>query len=92
MQLVENEVVSGKTIAVDEKHFVNCRYKNCMVLYSGGDFGWNNTTFENCQLTLAGSAQKTANLLTFFGVIKPPTSGGNGPQGSGPAPGGPSVQ
>jgi len=81
MQVVENEVVLGKTITVDEKHFVNCRYKNCTIIYSGGDFGWTNTTFEGCALTLAGSAQKTVNLLTLFGVIKPPTTGnvGGGP-------------
>lgn len=87
MQIVENEVVSGKTVAIDEKHFVNCRYKDCIVLYSGGDFGWVNTFFENCRINLAGAAQKTANLLTFFGVLKLPTeNGGNGPQGSGSLP------
>jgi hypothetical protein len=76
MQVVENESLSGKTIVIDEKHFVNCKYKNCIVLYGGGDFGWTNTTFENCQVTLSGSAQKTANLLTYFGVMKPPNNGG----------------
>jgi hypothetical protein len=83
MQIVENEVVSSKTITIDEKHFVNCRYKNCTVLYGGGDFGWTNTYFENCQINLSGPAQKTANLLTFFGVLKPP-SGTGGDLGGGP--------
>jgi len=84
MQIIENEVVSGKTVSIDDKNFVNCRYKDCTVLYSGGDFGWVNTFFENCQVNLAGSAQKTANLLTFFGILKLPTNtGGNGPHGSG---------
>ena len=64
---------------------VNCKYKNCTVLYGGGDFGWTNTTFENCQVSLSGSAQKTANFLTFFGALKPPSkAGGPGPQESGP--------
>jgi len=71
MQIVENEVVSGKTVTIDEKHFVNCRYKNCTVIYSGGDYGWTNTTFENCQMTLAGAAQRTATLLGNFGLIPP---------------------
>jgi len=79
MQIVQDEVVSGKTVTIDEKHFVNCRYKNCTVIYSGGDYGWTNTTFENCQMTLAGAAQRTAALLGNFGLIPP--SGGTVPVG-----------
>jgi hypothetical protein len=43
MQIIENEVVSDKTITIDEKHFVNCKYKNCVVIYSGGDYAWTDT-------------------------------------------------
>lgn len=71
MELIENQEVSGKTIAIDEKHFVNCKYKNCTLIYSGGDFSWVNTTFEACQISLAGSAQRTANFLGSFGIIPP---------------------
>ena len=71
MQVVDNEVVSGKTITIDEKHFINCRYKNCTMIYSGGEFGWVNTSFDNCQITLAGAAQRTATLLGNFGVLPP---------------------
>jgi hypothetical protein len=71
MEIVENQEVVGKAITIDEKHFVNCRYKNCTIIYSGGDFAWTNTTFENCQINLSGAAQRTANLLGTFGVIPP---------------------
>jgi hypothetical protein len=80
MQIIENEVVSGKTIAIDEKHFVNCKYINCTVIYSGGDWSWTNTTFENCRFNLAGPAQKTATLLGHLGVL--PQGGTIPPTGS----------
>ncbi len=32
MEVVENEVVSGKTIVIDEKTFVNGYYKDCMLI------------------------------------------------------------
>lgn len=71
MQLIENEVLSGKTFTIDEKHFVNCRYTDCTVVYSSGDYAWNDTTFQNCKLNLAGSAQRTVTLLGTFGVLPP---------------------
>ena len=80
MQVVENEVVAGKTIAIDEKHFVNCKYTNCTLIYSGGEVAWANTNFNNCQITLSGAAQRTATLLGNFGVL-PPSGSTIGPNG-----------
>jgi hypothetical protein len=71
MQTIENQVSSGKTITLDEKHFINCRFTDCKLVYSGGDYGWTDTTFENCQVTLAGAAQRTATLLGSFGALGP---------------------
>ncbi len=81
MQVVENEVISGKTITIDEKHFVNCAYQNCDVIYGGGEWGWVNTKFENCRFSFLGSAQKTTNLLVQLGILPPfgnlPPAGGS---------------
>ena len=79
MEMIENQLVNNKTITLDEKHFVNCVYTNCTVLYSGGDWAWTNTRFENCQFTFSGAAQRTANLLGNIGVIKPPVPQGKTP-------------
>ena len=70
MQVIENKQDSGITVAIDDKHFVNCRFKNCKLIYSGGDYAWTETTFENCEVTLAGAAQRTLNLLGSFGMVK----------------------
>ncbi len=81
MEVIENKSETGVTITIDEKHFVNCRYENCTVIYNGGDYAWTNTTFKNCQITLAGAAQRTATLLGNFGLIPP--GGGSVPPGGG---------
>jgi hypothetical protein len=75
MQIVENEVISHKTIVLDDKHFVNCTYDQCTVVYNGGEYALTNTSFKNCPITLAGAAQRTAMLLTTMGVLPPATLG-----------------
>jgi hypothetical protein len=71
MEVVENQVVSGKTIAIDEKLFDGGRYTNCTFVHSGGEFSWRNTMFDNCHFTFAGAAQRTVSLLGNLGLIPP---------------------
>ena len=63
MQLIENENLTHKTITLDGRHFIGCRYENCQVFYSGGDYELTDTTLTNCQITLLGPAMRTAGLL-----------------------------
>ena len=71
MNIVENEVVSGKTITMDDKQFINCKYTDCKLIYGGGECNWVDSSFQNCQIILAGPAQRTANFLGGFGVLPP---------------------
>ena len=71
MQAVENQTTSGVTISLDDKPFINCRFTNCTLIYSGGDYAWTNTNFDNCPLQLSGAAQRTATLLGNFGALNP---------------------
>jgi hypothetical protein len=70
METIENKVTSSATITLDEKHSLHCRFANCRLVYSGGDFILTETTLENCQVTLAGPAQRTLNLLGSLGALK----------------------
>ena len=70
MQSVEKENQSGGIVHLDDKLFINCNYTNCQIIYTGGDFAWRNTAFNNCQLTLEGAALRTANLLSHFKLIR----------------------
>jgi hypothetical protein len=80
MEVIQEEQLDGKTVAIDGKHFVNCKYVNCDVVYGGGDFSWMNTTFQNCRISFTGAAQKTMALLGQFGILPAPgpTRSGSG--------------
>ena len=80
MHLIENQIVNGTSVGIDDKHFVNCRFTNCALLYSGGDFAWTNTQFENCNLQLSGAATRTVTFLTQLGIKELPQNA-NQPQG-----------
>ena len=56
---------------MDGKTFVNCRYTNCKLFYSGGECTWITSTFQNCQVILQGPAQHTATFLAGLGIAPP---------------------
>jgi hypothetical protein len=72
MQIVEKQISSGETVTMDDKHFLNCKFTNCKLIYGGGDFQLTETAIDNCQFVLSGPAQKTAAFLMNFGILKPP--------------------
>ena len=72
MITIENRVSSGETIPVDDKHFVKCRFTKCNLMFSGGDVALTDTVIENCQVQLAGPAQRTASFLAMMGVLPSP--------------------
>ena len=69
-----NQTLEEQSIDVDECYFVNCVLKECDLFFSGGDFEWQATKFENCRWHFRGAALRTFNLLNQIGVVKqPPT-------------------
>lgn len=70
MQSIENDSKTGAVIHIDGKLFINCTFTKCQIIYSGGDFGWRNTTFNDCQVSLEGPASRTANFLRSFNLLK----------------------
>ena len=66
MEILQDEVLTDKTFLLDGKNLINCRIINCTVFYEGGDWGWTNTSFENCRFNFAGAAQRTAMLMNFL--------------------------
>ena len=83
MQVIENKTDAGKTVTLDDKHFVNCHFTNCTVLYAGGDYGWTDSSFNNCQFRLEGAASRTAMLMGQLGIA-PQKPGQVPPQIGGP--------
>ncbi len=68
----EGKVFESEHIILDEGIYVNCKFKNCSLEYSGGDVYVQNCQGEGCQLIWRGPAQRTVMLLQSLGLMVPP--------------------
>ena len=75
MRVYNAENLSDQSFVLEEAVFIRCRLKNCDLFYSGGDFEWVETNFENCRFRWRGPAKTTVMLLQGIGLLKTPTSG-----------------
>jgi len=76
MEVVIDKNETGTIVVIDGKNFINCHFKNCTLHYSGGDFAWTDTQFENCPVKLSGPAERTSTLMVHLGIK--PMLGGSG--------------
>ncbi len=72
MEVIENKVVNGGTLVLDDKFLVNCHYNGTTLLYGGGEVSYKDTRFDNCPLQFTGPAGRTVGLLVGMGMLKPP--------------------
>ncbi len=69
----EGKVFESEHVILDEGVYVNCKFKNCSLEYSGGDVYVQNCQGEGCQLIWRGPAQRTVLLLQSLGLMIPPS-------------------
>jgi hypothetical protein len=72
MTKYDGQTITHKTLVLEECLFVNCVLRECDVFYSGGDFEWINTRFENCSIHFRGPALKTVQFQQAVGMLKQP--------------------
>ncbi|MCZ6514557.1 MAG: hypothetical protein O6850_01700 [Acidobacteria bacterium] len=75
----EKETFENQHVVLDEGVFIECKFKNCSLEYSGGDTHIQNCKGEGCQLVWRGAAQRTVVLLQALGLMAPPPQ----PKGAG---------
>jgi hypothetical protein len=67
----ENKVFENAHVILDDGVYVNCKFNNCSLEYSGGDVYVQNCQGEGCQLIWRGAAQRTVLLLQGLGLMVP---------------------
>ena len=60
-----------KTMQMDGHRFLDCTFRNCRLIYSGGNAAWERAAFSNCQLQFRGAAKRTLEYLRYFGFELP---------------------
>ena len=60
---VKNETIRKDTVPLDGHHYIKCKFIDCTILYSGGDWNWTECSFEKCNFKFEGAAQRTQALV-----------------------------
>lgn len=75
METYRNQKFQGKSFILEEVAFVKCLLTDCDLYYSGGDFDWVETGFENCRFHWRGPAKNMvalAQTIGMLGKLEPP--------------------
>jgi hypothetical protein len=66
-----NEHFVGRVVLLDNREFIDCTFTSCLLRYRGGIVKLSGkTNVDNCQPEFAGSAKRTVELLSVFGLLK----------------------
>jgi len=68
----EGQKLTKGAFVIEECFFVNCSLTDCDLFYSGGNFEWVNSQFQNCRWHWRGAALNAVQLLTGLGALKAP--------------------
>jgi hypothetical protein len=66
---IEKQSFENVTVVLDGKYFNECKFSGCTLIYTGGDYGWVDTTFDLCNLRLQGLAERTTRFLYEMGRL-----------------------
>lgn len=72
MEPVYNKTKSNEVVVMDDHYFVGCTFNNCMLVYCGGEFGWDRCQFNACHINIQGAAGRVLTFMNIFGLVRPP--------------------
>jgi hypothetical protein len=58
----------GEMVSTDAKHFRDCGFRNCTLLYSGSPVTFESCRFHDCKFGFSGAAGRTVQFLDCFGI------------------------
>jgi hypothetical protein len=69
MELIEGQKAENKQLKLDDKHFSDCVFTDCVLEYHGGPFVFERTRFKSCRYVFFGTAKATVHLLESVGML-----------------------
>jgi hypothetical protein len=69
MLLVSQHEFDAETVPTDKKHFRDCGFRNCTLLYSGDPVIFESCRFHECRFEFSGAAGRTVQFLDCFGLL-----------------------
>jgi len=69
METIIGKSFKDQDVVIDDRCYVNCKFKNCKIIFTGGDHSLVDVQFENCQIMITGLASKTLQFLHAVGVL-----------------------
>ncbi len=67
--LVSKHDFDGEMVPADNKHFSDCGFRNCTLLYSGSPVIFESCRFHQCRFEFSGAAGRTVQFLDCFGIL-----------------------
>ncbi len=71
MRVHKDKAFSNQSFELEGVCFMGCTLKECDLFYSGGEFGWQQSSFVNCRFHWRGEAKNTVALLQSIGALRP---------------------
>lgn len=56
-------------VTADGKHFCECTFRNCTLLYGGSPVAFESCQFHDCRFEFSGAAGRTVQFLECFGLL-----------------------
>ena len=63
--------IEGLSISLESYDWEGCKFKDCTILVSEGDFSLVDCSFGDCRLSLSGKAVAVAKVVELFSQGKP---------------------
>jgi len=67
--LVSKRDFDYELVSTDGKHFCECVFRNCTLLYSGSEVTFESCQFRDCRFEFSGAAGRTVQFLECFGLL-----------------------
>jgi hypothetical protein len=69
--MVSKRDFEGEMVSADAKHFRDCGFRNCTLLYSGAPVTFESCRFYECKFRFSGAAGRTVQFLDCFSILSP---------------------